>query len=207
MHLLLRNKKNAVIMLSVRKMSKLDRLFIKSYILDEKKDNDFFDCVGAYYNTDEFQSMRKNIQHGDISVVQHILSVAYISFRISRKLKFDFVKTAKGALLHDLFYYDWHDPDPSHRLHGYYHPGFALKNARELSRKIGAELSELEENIIHRHMFPLTPVPPKFKESILVCIVDKYVATKEIYICRFPKIKDKFLKKINDRKPQYAEIK
>jgi len=28
-------------------------------------------------------------------------------------------------------------------------------------------------------MFPLTPVPPRFFESLLVCLVDKVVATAE----------------------------
>ena len=47
-------------------------------------------------------------------------------------------------MLHDLFYYDWHVPgDGSHRLHGYRHPGFALKNAKALFT-----LSEMEENKI-----------------------------------------------------------
>lgn len=173
-------------------MGKLDRLFKKSYYLDEKNDSDYFDCVKDYCYTDEFNSMRKNIQHGDVSVVQHIYSVSYISYRISRRLNLDRKIVARGALLHDLFYYDWHDPDPSHRLHGFYHHGFALKNAKALSKKQGVELTEIEQNIIKRHMFPLTVIPPKHKESVIVCLVDKYVATKEIIICSFPKLKKKF---------------
>ena len=181
-------------------MGKLDRLFKKSYCLSESEDSDFFECVRDYCYTDEFLSMQKNIQHGDISVVQHIYSVSYISYKIGKRLNLDFEKIARGALLHDLFYYDWHDPDPSHRLHGYRHPGFALKNAKALSEKVGTELSSLEENIIHRHMFPLTPIPPKHKESVLVCAVDKYVATKEIMICKFPKLKENFKEEISMRK-------
>ena len=173
-------------------MSKLHNLYIHSYKLSEESDKEFFDCVRDYYYTEEFQSMSPNIQHGSINTIQHIKSVAYISFRLSKKLKFDYYKTTRGALLHDLFYYDWHDPDPSHKLHGYRHPGFALKNARELSKKYGTELSKLEENIIHRHMFPLTVVPPRYKEAVLVSMVDKYVATKEIIICSSEKRTSRF---------------
>ncbi len=167
-------------------------LYKKTYALSEERDVEYFRCVGDYYYTEEFQSMKGYIQHGTIDRIQHINSVAYMSYRIAKKLKLDYYRTARGALLHDLFYYDWHDPDPSHRLHGYYHPGFALKNARELSRKNELNLTSLEENIICRHMFPLTVVPPKFKESALVCLVDKYVAIKEMIICSSEKRSKKF---------------
>jgi len=177
-------------------LGKVHELYKETYCLSEEKDKEFFDCVKDYYFTEEFQSMKPYIQHGSIDRIQHINSVSYMSYRLAKKLKLDFYRTARGALLHDLFYYDWHDPDPSHRLHGYFHPGFALKNARELSRKNQLELSLLEENIIQRHMFPLTVIPPKYKESILVCLVDKYVATKEMIICSSEKRSKKFFDEV-----------
>lgn len=181
-------------------MGRIHDLYKKTYNLSEEKDREYFDCVKDYYYTDEFQSLKSHIQHGSVSLIQHIKSVSYISYRLSKRLGLDFYRTARGALLHDLFYYDWHDPDPSHRLHGYYHPGFALKNARELSRKNNLELTELEENIIYRHMFPLTVIPPKYKEAILVCLVDKYVATKEIIICSSGKRSTKFFSEVEGEK-------
>ncbi len=173
-------------------MGRLQNLYKKSFSLSEETEKEFFDCVRDYYYTQEFQSLDKYIQHGSIQLIQHIKSVSYLSYRIAKKLNLDFRTVARGALLHDLFYYDWHDPDPSHRLHGYFHPGFALKNARELSRKNNLELTKVEENIIYRHMFPLTVIPPVYKESLLVCLVDKYVATKEIIICSSEKRSRKF---------------
>ena len=80
----------------------------------------------------------------------------------------------RGALLHDYFLYDWHKADPSHRLHGFYHPGTALRNARQ-----DFALTPREENIIHRHMFPLTPMPPATREAWIVCLADKYCAAAE----------------------------
>ena len=38
---------------------------------------------------------------------------------------------------------------------------------------------EREENIIHRHMFPLTPMPPTTREAWIVCLADKYCAAAE----------------------------
>ncbi len=176
-------------------MGKLSELFLHSYALSEKDDREYFECVKDFYYTDEFQSMGKYIQHGAINRIQHINSVAYISYIISKKLKFDYLSAARGAVLHDLFYYDWHDPDPSHRLHGYRHPGFALKNARELAEKENVKLNKIEENIIYRHMFPLTVIPPKYKEAVIVSLVDKYVAVKEILICKSEKRSREFFEK------------
>lgn len=177
-------------------MGTLFLLLAKSYALNEDKDREYYDCIGSYCHTPEFLSMEKNIQHGSINVCRHTYSVSYISYRIAKKRGLNYRSAAKGALLHDLFYYDWHEKDPSHRLHGYYHPGFALKNARELSLKVGDTLSQMEENIIYRHMFPLTVIPPKYRESLLVCAVDKYVSTMEIMICKFPGLKKSFIKNI-----------
>ena len=84
-----------------------------------------------------------------------------------------FAREFKG-ILHDYVTYDWHVPDPSHRLHGFRHPGFAVTNSRKIT-----ELSALEENMIRRHMWPLTVVPPKYKEAWALTLVDKVLATRE----------------------------
>ena len=163
-------------------MSKLYNLFVKTYNLSERTDKEYFDCIKDYYYTEEFQSMSRFSQHGSVDRVQHISSVAYVSYRIAKKYNMDYCKTARGALLHDLFYYDWRDSDPSHKLHGINHPKYALKNARVLSAKYNIELTLMEENIIVRHMFPLTIVPPKYREAMVVSTVDKYVAVMEMLV-------------------------
>lgn len=156
-------------------MKKLFDLYVRSYSLTKENAPDFFEIINDIYETEEFQSMADFIQHANITRVQHIMSVAYLSYNISKEKGLDYVAATRGAMLHDLFYYDWHVPgDGSHRLHGYRHPGFALKNAKKLFT-----LSETEENCIRRHMWPLTPVPPGCKESWIVCLLDKYCAHQE----------------------------
>ena len=156
-------------------MKDLFSIYAQSFSLVEEEHPEFFEIINEIYTTPEFQSMSVFIQHADISRVQHILSVAFMSYTITKAKGLDYVKATRGAMMHDLFYYDWHVPgDGSHRLHGYRHPGFALKNARALFT-----LSELEENCIRRHMWPLTPIPPKYKESWIVCLSDKYCAHQE----------------------------
>ena len=93
------------------------------------------------------------------------------------KIKCNRQDLVRGALLHDYFLYDWHDDD--HRglknLHGFYHPGVALKNAMA-----EYELTDRQKNIISSHMWPLTLTRvPKCREAWIVTAADKYVSTVE----------------------------
>ncbi len=161
-------------------MGKLNTLFLRTYDMSASEELEFFDCIADFYYTDEIQQMSDYSQHGSVQRLQHMHSVAYISYKIAKKLDLDYYSTARGAILHDLFFYECKKEDFPALIHGKIHPFLALKNARSLSRKINIQLSDLEEDIICRHMFPLTPVPPKYKESYIVSMVDKYVATMEI---------------------------
>ncbi|WP_414630715.1 HD domain-containing protein [Collinsella sp. UBA1693] len=126
------------------------------------------------------------IQHGTVSVYEHVRSVARASSAIASVLeragvRVDRASLIRGALLHDYFLYDWHDADPSHRLHGFTHPSCALARAEE-----DFELTERERNIIARHMFPLVPVPPTCREAWIVCMADKWCALYETVAARLP---------------------
>ena len=116
------------------------------------------------------------IQHGSTSVYEHSVKVAYTSLYFARRfrLNIDEKSLIRGALLHDYFLYDWHEKDGGHRLHGFRHPAFALYNASK-----DFSLNRKERNIIARHMFPLTVLPPRCLEAWIVCFVDKYCAFSE----------------------------
>lgn len=133
-------------------------------ILAELEQSGRFDLEKCYF------------QHGTTSIYAHSVQVADFSLYLAHKwnLQVDERSLARGALLHDYFLYDWHDSSNGHHLHGLTHPALALKNA-----KMDYILNEVEENIIHRHMFPLTPVPPMYTEAWLVCMADKYCALRE----------------------------
>ncbi|XCH80181.1 MAG: HD domain-containing protein [Candidatus Dehalobacter alkaniphilus] len=123
-----------------------------------------------------FSQTTKYKQHGNISIYEHSIAVAYTSCWIASKLYFnvDYTTLIRGALLHDYFLYDWHERNNEHRLHAFSHPRKAMQNACE-----DFKLTSKEENIILRHMFPLTPIPPYYLESWIVCVADKYCALKE----------------------------
>ena len=79
-----------------------------------------------------------------------------------------------GALLHDFFMYDWHDPGNLRLLHGFTHAKEALSNARKQF-----ELNEVECDVIQKHMFPLNIALPKYWETVLVSAADKISAVLE----------------------------
>jgi uncharacterized protein len=136
---------------------------------------------GDIMRSDGLEQEKHYMQHGKVSVYQHSLSVAYMSLYLARKwrLSLDERSLVRGALLHDYFLYDWHIPAPDHNLHGISHAGAALKNAKR-----DFEINQLEQDIIEKHMFPLNIRPPKYKESIIVCLADKLCATKETVLDR-----------------------
>ncbi len=113
---------------------------------------------------------RSFIQHGNTSVYEHSVRVAYYSLKAAEFLHLNGHRKelVRGALLHDYFLYDWHEKDRSHSLHGFRHPFTALRNASADYR-----LTRREQNIILRHMFPLVPIPPACPEGWIVCMVDK----------------------------------
>ena len=129
----------------------------------------------------EMQREQNFIQHGSTTCYAHSANVACMALYLADvlHLRVDRLSLARGALLHDFFLYDWHESDPSHRLHGFRHPFSALKNARK-----HFDLNPIECDAICKHMFPLTPFPPLYKESLLVCLADKLCALDETLFSR-----------------------
>lgn len=128
-------------------------------------------------NSQGMELEKSFIQHGSTSVYEHSLQVAIMCVLIASLLPFkiNHKSLVKGALLHDYFLYDWHIHEKWHKWHGFRHAGFACKNAKR-----DFEINELEENMISSHMFPMSRVIPKHRESIILCLSDKICATKEI---------------------------
>ena len=78
----------------------------------------------------------------------------------------DLKSLIRAALLHDYFLYDWHDWDNGeHQWHGFTHGHAALVNALK-----DFKLNDIERNSIENHMFPMTPVPPRYIEGYLVTL-------------------------------------
>lgn len=135
-------------------------------------------AAGDILKSSNFNSTKQYIQHGNMTVNRHSLNVAEYSLAISEKLRISCNKDEliRGALLHDYFLYDWHHREQRNplRLHGFRHPSTALRNA-------AAEyaLTPRERDIIKKHMWPLTIVPPMCREAWIVTMADKWCSLLE----------------------------
>lgn len=148
--------------------------------LKEKNDSwhEFVNCICDLLQNEKVQKMKQFRHHRDTNCFEHCLSVSYYSFLICKGLGLDYVSAARGGLLHDLFLYDWRTYHTGkERLwekHAFIHPYKALENAKVFN------LNEVEKDIIEKHMWPLTLKPPRYVESIIVCVVDKLCALVEL---------------------------
>ncbi len=172
-------------------MSKLYDNYCKTFALTESNSDGFFGVVGDLYFSPQVQSLKQYEQHLDIDRLRHITGVAFLTYKICKKLKLNYVSAARGATMHDLFYYDWRDGETGrwHKLHGYKHPFYAYLNAKELSP--GADRITL--NCIRRHMWPLTVTPPRYPEGFIVSLADKYCAARELLYSTNSYYKKRFL--------------
>ena len=129
----------------------------------------------------KMQALRTFIQHGAVTRYEHCLSVSYLALELADKLRanVDRRSMVRGALLHDFFMYDWHDPGNLRLMHGFTHAKEALQNAQK-----EFELNDIERDVIKKHMFPLNPAPPRFKETAVLCLADKYCALRETVLQR-----------------------
>lgn len=121
--------------------------------------------------------MKKYIQHGDVSTYDHALAVTYRAYEMIKKHpeRVDERALLRACFLHDLYLYDWHDPDPSHKWHGFHHARRAADNAKKYFG-----ISEMQWRIIHSHMWPLNPERiPQCKEGWILTLADKWVSTLE----------------------------
>ncbi len=107
-------------------------------------------------------------QHGNVTTFEHSVRVACLAVWMAHRAhlwyRVDLKSLIRAALLHDYFLYDWHDWDNGeHQWHGFTHGHAALVNALK-----DFKLNDIERKSIQNHMFPITPVPPRYIEGYLV---------------------------------------
>lgn len=137
--------------------------------------SEFSNIVKDLINNETVKQMKNFRQHYETSCYEHCFKVAFYSYIICKKLSLDYKAAARSGMLHDLFLYDWRKRNPNRKsLHAFHHPRVALNNSLKIT-----ELSCIEQDIILKHMWPLTIILPKYKESYIVSFVDKYCALAE----------------------------
>ena len=119
-------------------------------------DIEYMEIVSEILKNREFNKL-KDFTHHKTTRMEHSKRVAYLSYRICKKLDLDYVSAARGGMLHDFF------------LNRYAKKHFNL-NKKEI-------------NIIESHMFPLVvKIKPKYKESYVVAFADKLVWGYEKFV-------------------------
>ncbi len=135
---------------------------------------EFAEIARSIINNPQILSLREIAHHRDKSRFDHVMEVAWLSFVAAKRFKLDISAVVRGALLHDLFYYDWMNPEEAPQWHAFVHPFIALRNAKKFY-----SLSQKEEDIIKKHMWPLTVIPPFHAESLIVALADTYYGAKD----------------------------
>ena len=140
--------------------------------IKSKNNISFDDIAKDIINTEKFNELKSESHHG-ITRFLHVMRVSKYTYKISKKLHMDYVSATRAALLHDYFT----EPDFNGIKgikKGIEHPNIAYENAiKEF------EINEKEKNAITSHMFPLGHEFPRYKESWVLTLTDKSVATYE----------------------------
>lgn len=147
---------------------------MKKYNINE--DKIIKDEINKIINNSEYKKLINYRHHKNTSTYVHSIRVAYYCYCFIKKfnIKINKKELIKAALLHDLYFYDWHDKNNNIHFHGLKHPKTAITNA-----KIYFNISKREIRHMKHHMFPLTLLPPTTKEGWIICICDKLAAIKE----------------------------
>ncbi|EXJ23177.1 HD family hydrolase [Alkalibacterium sp. AK22] len=154
-----------------------------------ENDQDYMAHIGDLLESEELLKLDDITHHHYTTRLIHSLFVSYVSYKIAKRLKLNCRAVARAGLLHDFFHEGREEIAMMKQgSHNFVHPHIAVKNAQRLT-----ELSELEKDIILKHMFMTTTGVglPKYKESMVVTCVDKYCAISEVSTPVRLKVKEK----------------
>ena len=170
-----------------------------SYIDPSITLNPFFEewylIVENILKNPEFQKRKLFMHHHNLSVWEHSILVSFKAYMVASYFNADKRICAIAGLLHDFYTQAWiSTPEieklddgkyakalkkkkPWYKMHGFVHGADAAKNYVKY-------FPELENkkitNAIKRHMFPLTPIPPKYKEGFIITTIDKLNSVREL---------------------------
>lgn len=140
-------------------------------------DTEFINIIKDLLDNDTVKQMKNYRQHYETSCFDHCLIASYYCYKYCKKFNLDYISCCRAAMVHDLFLYDWRKKQDDRKgLHAFTHARTAYVNASKI-----LTLNEKQTDIILKHMWPVTLSLPKYKESYILTIVDKYCALNESY--------------------------
>ncbi|MGN0610109.1 MAG: HD domain-containing protein [Oscillospiraceae bacterium] len=164
----------------------------------ESEDSTFHYLIADLLDSDVVQEMKNYIHHGNTTCFQHCLNVSYYNYKLCKLFSLNERAGARAGLLHDLFLYDWHtyQRPKGERLHGFTHAKKALENVKK-----NFYVSDLESDIIEKHMFPLNLFSlPRYRETLVIVFTDKLCGIMEVAAYRKMVINEFFKRKFKRAK-------
>ena len=153
----------------------------------ELTQTDYYRYVNDIIGCCELEELKNITHHISTTRFQHCVNVSYHSYLICRKLGLNARSAARAGLLHDLFYYDRKEYNRSRSRgqlsHSAMHARIAAENAAALTR-----ITPLEQDMIEKHMWPMTRPMPEYKETYVITVVDKYCAVLELCVPKLRKL-------------------
>ncbi len=121
--------------------------------------------------------MKSYRHHIKGNLYDHSVKVAYLCYwhHKTHRMSIDLAEFVRGALLHDYYLYDRQDGN-RYRFHWFLHPRRALANAK----RHYPGLTDAQKDMIGRHMFPVTPLPPRTRCGWLISYYDKVAALSDL---------------------------
>lgn len=138
-----------------------------------KRDKNYINIVNNILDNEEFNKI-KTIEHHGTTRFDHSIRVSYYSYKLAKMLRLDYQEVARAGLLHDFFLSDEDRKFKDRFLSTFTHPKKAVENSE---RVFG--INDKEKDIIQSHMFPIYISLPKYAESWIVSLVDKFIGTYE----------------------------
>ncbi|MCH5186671.1 MAG: phosphohydrolase [Oscillospiraceae bacterium] len=154
-------------------------------------DKEFFRIIKDIVNHPKF-TVTKNTSHhgGENTLFSHSVKTAFMTYNTAKRLgwaKDDIVSATRAAMLHDFIEFEWDTPESKEyksqfkglkriaHMHCFIHGFQAVEYASKFF-----ELDEKQKDAMGKHMFPLVPGFPKYKETWLLTYTDKMVAIREL---------------------------
>ena len=138
---------------------------------------------GDILGSDQFHQAFGQTHHKCMTVADHSLGVCVVCLYICLVLKKMHISVrvrdlTVAALCHDLGIMGRYDKYRNNIECCGRHPVDSLDCIRDL---IGEEeFNDIIENSVRRHMWPLTPVPPRYREGLILTTADKVSAVMEL---------------------------
>ncbi len=140
------------------------------YFNKKYKSKEFWQIVQSVVEINDFVKL-KNYAHHGVDRLDHSLRVSYMTYKLTKFLHLNYKEATRAALLHDFFI----DGDESNKkILMVSHPQHAVERSKKYF-----DLTDLEEDIIASHMFPVAPRIPKYIESWIVDILDNIAGAIE----------------------------